>query len=420
MRGLARRLAARGYPSAIAAPALQAAEYQDAGLPVHRFAIDAAQRLAHAYGAPDQVAAAGFASIVARLRPRIVHLHAHSSAVSERLCDVAHEAGAAVVFTYHTPTVSCARGTMMLYGRQPCDGTIEARRCTACALAAHGVSAPLARLVAAVPGAMAIAGWQVESKPLSRLRLPGLLAGARERFDRFIGKADRVVAVCQWVRDVLRRNGVPDDKIALSRQGIDEALVPAGRPALDASGPLRIAYLGRIDRAKGADLLVRALALLPMADVRIDIYGLRQPGSESGASWLKRQSQLDARLRILPAVAPDDVMRVMTGFDVIAIPSRWLETGPLVALEAFAARVPVLGANHGGIAEVVRNGIDGLLVAPDDPVAWAAAIDRLAADRTLVRRLRAGIVPPRAMSAAAEDMAELYAQITPGPHTHRC
>ena len=78
VRMLAQRLAARGYPSAIAAPALRAAEYEDAGLRVHRFAIDPAPVLAHAYGAPDEVAAAGFASIVARLRPRIVHLHART------------------------------------------------------------------------------------------------------------------------------------------------------------------------------------------------------------------------------------------------------------------------------------------------------------------------------------------------------
>src|SRR5262249_32603426 len=195
VRGLAQRLEARGYPSAVAAPALQAAEYQDAGLPAHRFAIDAAQGLAHAYGAPDEVAAADFASIVARLRPRIVHLHARTSAVSELLIDIAHEAGAAVVFTYHTATVSCARGTMMLMGQQPCDGLIAARRCTTCALAAHGVGAPVAGLVAVVPGAVAqaIASWQVEIKPLSRLRIPGLLALDRQRYAQFVGKADRVV-----------------------------------------------------------------------------------------------------------------------------------------------------------------------------------------------------------------------------------
>ena len=415
VRTLAQRLCARGYPSTIAAPARSAAEYEDAGLTVHRFAIDAPV-LAHAYGAPDEVAAAGFASIVGRVRPRVVHLHARTSAVSERLIDIAHDAGARVVFTYHTPTVSCARGTMLLFGQRLCDGAIDAKRCVACALEGQNVAAPLARLAAAVPSALAqaVAGWQVEAKPLSRLRIPGLLAGGRHRFDRFIGKADHVVAVCQWVRDVLRRNGVPEDKITLSRQGIDAALGPARRGAANTSGPLKIAYFGRIERVKAPDLLARALSSIPQADVRIDIYGIRQPGRVDGeAAWLERQSRLDKRLTLLPTVAPPEVVGVMAGYDIVAIPSRWPETGPLVALEAFAAGVPVLGADRGGIAEVVRDGIDGMLVAPCDVAAWTAAISRLAGDRALVRKLQAGIAPPRTASAAADDMAALYSKVAP-------
>jgi glycosyltransferase involved in cell wall biosynthesis len=415
VRMLSQRLTAHGYPCAIAAPGRRADSYEDAGLAVYRFAVDRAPTLAHAYGAPDEVAAAGFASIVARTRPRIVHLHARTSAVSERLIDVAHDAGAKVVFTYHTATASCARGTMLLFGRQPCDGLLEARRCVACALDAQNVRAPIARLAAAVPAALSqtIAAWQVEAKPLSRLRIPGLLAAGRHRFDRFIGKVDRVVAVCQWVRDVLRRNGVPDGKITLSRQGIDDALVPAGHVHPELSGPLKIACFGRIDRAKAPDLLARALSLIPEAAVRIDIFGVRHPGSEGDIGGLETKTRLDARLRLLPAVAPREVMAAMTGFHVVAIPSQGLETGPLVALEAFGARVPVLGANRGGIAEIVRNGIDGMLVAPGDPAAWAAAISRLAADRSIVRKLRAGIVPPRTINDAATDMADLYSRLAP-------
>ena len=86
------------------------------------------------------------------------------------------------------------------------------------------------------------------------------------------------------------------------------------------------------------------------------------------------------------AIAPDEVIGLMADYDLIAVPSRWLETGPLVALEAFAAGVPVLGANLGGIAELVRDGVDGVLVAADDPAAWAAAIERLVQDRHVDRR----------------------------------
>ena len=139
VRGLAQRLCALGYASAVAAPSAASSAYEDAGLPVHRFATDLRPRLDLAYGVPDDIAAENFKSIVMQTRPAILHLHARTAAISEKLIDVAHAAGASVVFTYHTPTASCARGTMMLFGKTPCDGLVMAQRCAACALSGLGV-----------------------------------------------------------------------------------------------------------------------------------------------------------------------------------------------------------------------------------------------------------------------------------------
>jgi glycosyltransferase involved in cell wall biosynthesis len=229
----------------------------------------------------------------------------------------------------------------------------------------------------------------------------------------FIGKVDHVVAVSQWVSDVLRRNTVPGSKITLSRQGIS-APPRMSRPTVlrEHAGPLKIAYFGRLDHTKGPDLLARALKKIPTALVQVDIFAIRQAvGPDRVHDWLAAQVQQDLRLTLRPAVAPDAVIGIMADYDLIAVPSRWLETGPLVVLEAFAAGVPVLGANLGGIAELVRDGVDGILVVPDDAAAWAATISRLADDRTVINVLRARVAPPRTMDAVAEDMAALYTRI---------
>jgi glycosyltransferase involved in cell wall biosynthesis len=158
------------------------------------------------------------------------------------------------------------------------------------------------------------------------------------------------------------------------------------------------------------------LKIIPGANVRIDIFAIRQSAEpDRDFEWLETQARQDRRLTLCASISSDKVIGLMTEYDLIAVPSRWLETGPLVALEAFAAGVPVLGANLGGIAELVRDGVNGILVAPDDPVAWAATIRRLADDRHVIDRLRAGIAPPRTIDEAAGDMAKLYAQIRPRP-----
>jgi glycosyltransferase involved in cell wall biosynthesis len=90
--------------------------------------------------------------------------------------------------------------------------------------------------------------------------------------------------------------------------------------------------------------------------------------------WIATKAARFSRVTVCPAVPPEAVRAMMSDYDMIAIPSRSLEAGPLVALEAFPAGTPVLGADLGGIAELVRNRIDGILVPPNDATAWARAI----------------------------------------------
>jgi len=82
-----------------------------------------------------------------------------------------------------------------------------------------------------------------------------------------------------------------------------------------------------------------------------------------------------------------------------------------VVLEAFAAGVPVLGSRLGGIAELVREDVDGILVEPASVAAWTAALRTLATEPDRLARLRTGIRPPRTMTTVAAEMAALYRRL---------
>ena len=234
--GLAETLRPFGVHSAIAAPGEVDDTYLHDDVPVFRFATERDADLDRAYGAPDLRAAQSFRALIARLRPRIVHLHAHTAAVSVRLVDAAHEAGAKVVLTYHTPTVSCARGTMMWMGRAPCDGKLDRRRCTLCTLAQHGVPPLFRDAIARTPQAIgdALGRAGLSGGAFTALRLASLIGAGHRRFAELARKVDRIVAPCRWVGEVLRRNGVPENKLVLCRQGLCRH---PGRQALPQSNP---------------------------------------------------------------------------------------------------------------------------------------------------------------------------------------
>jgi glycosyltransferase involved in cell wall biosynthesis len=83
-----------------------------------------------------------------------------------------------------------------------------------------------------------------------------------------------------------------------------------------------------------------------------------------------------------------------------------------VVLEAFAAGIPVLGSDLGGIAELVEHEVDGLLVEPASPEAWGGALRRVLDDPDLLTRLRRGVRPPRRMGQVAEEMLAVYHRLT--------
>jgi glycosyltransferase involved in cell wall biosynthesis len=119
----------------------------------------------------------------------------------------------------------------------------------------------------------------------------------------------------------------------------------------------------------------------------------------------------DCRIHFLPEMEPERVRDFFGGIDVLTVPSQWLETGPLVVLEAFAAGIPVIGSDLGGIAELVRHERDGLLVSYDDVAAWTLTMERLVTDRALLMRLRSEIRPSRTMSDVANEMTNVYEKL---------
>src|SRR5439155_619642 len=124
--------------------------------------------------------------------------------------------------------------------------------------------------------------------------------------------------------------------------------------------------------------------------------------------YLRTLAASDKRIDFHAPVPVTKVASTLRQCDVLAVPSQWLETGPLVVLEAFAANVPVLGSRLGGIAELVRNGFDGILVEASNIDEWAATLKRLSQEMSLVERLKANIRPPRTMANVAEDMLKIY------------
>jgi glycosyltransferase involved in cell wall biosynthesis len=162
---------------------------------------------------------------------------------------------------------------------------------------------------------------------------------------------------------------------------------------------------------KGMHIPLAALERRRDLRITLDIYGGVQT-EDKYVDGLRRCVARDSRVRLLPAVPPDTIVEVLAQYDVVLVPSQVMETGPLVVLEAFAAGVPVIGSALGGIAEWVRDDIDGRLLDVGSMRAWENALDEIVNDPLVLAKWRAAIVPPPSMGTVADEMNAIYKRVT--------
>jgi glycosyltransferase involved in cell wall biosynthesis len=206
------------------------------------------------------------------------------------------------------------------------------------------------------------------------------------------------------------------EKLVFSRQGVDIELARQVAEALATRSrrknqKFQLLYLGRWHPVKGIHTLVQAVQLVPKdIPLRLSIHAIGQGFEERDyAMKVCRMCQGDPRIVIRPPIRRENLARTLSKADALAVPSLWLETGPLVVLEARAAGLPIIGSRLGGIAELVREPEMGMLVPPGDPEALAEAIAGMA----LHPKARARASTVRTMRDVADEMVALYQSLLP-------
>jgi glycosyltransferase involved in cell wall biosynthesis len=414
--GLIRELREKGILCRVIGPLEPAVADGDEveGAILRTYEVNANPSFAELHGGAPHDGFSRFKSILVEEKFDVYHQHSWSRGLGAHHLRAARQAGLRTALTVHTPNNICMRGTMMHFGESACDGRVDPFICASCWSHARGAPKSLAYALALVPSSIGFT--LVNSLPRSRfstaLCARALAERKRTEFWEMVTNADQIVAVCGWLYEALAQNGVPPEKLTLSRQGVDPAFACAAAGSHrqgSNDGVIRLLYLGRWHPVKGIDVVVRAMrrveAQLP---IELVIHGVGDgPEEQAYATAVRRLADGDNRIKIAAAVPRDRLVETFARANALVVPSLWLETGPLVVLEAKAVRLPVIGSRLGGIAELVQEPHDGILVRSGDVKAWADAITRFARTSALVRT-NEKLNDVRTMREAADDMAALY------------
>jgi glycosyltransferase involved in cell wall biosynthesis len=211
-----------------------------------------------------------------------------------------------------------------------------------------------------------------------RLLSDSVISNSKQTEAWLLGEQPRLAS-----RSLVVFNGLP--ALARPERGRCEAF----RTSVGADGDTLIVTLaGRINRWKGQSVLIEAAGILSRTDLasrlRYVIVGSAAPGLEDLPGRLRqRADELGVGNVVVFRPFVDDIWPVWFGSDIAVVPSTEPEPFGMVAIEAMAAGLPVVAAGHGGLLDIIEDGVCGLLAAPGSAEDLAGSIARLARDAGL-------------------------------------
>lgn len=250
----------------------------------------------------------------------------------------------------------------------------------------------------------------------------------RIRHERQIARrASAIVTASDHERELLQRYyGADRERMHTIPCGVDLQLfqprdreTARQRLGLPAEGPVLL-WVGRLEKLKGVDILISAVAQLDERNFTLLIVG----GDERAAELkeeLRAQAEaagVAANIRFAGAVAHDDLPAYYSAADVCVVPSYYESFG-LVAVESMACGTPVVASRVGGLVSTVTDGVSGYLIPWRCPEPFAEKLEVLLNNREL--RANFSRAAQRSMQRFAWDrvgaqMAALYGQVVAEHH----
>jgi glycosyltransferase involved in cell wall biosynthesis len=212
---------------------------------------------------------------------------------------------------------------------------------------------------------------------------------------------------------------VPRQTVAMLPNGIDcSRYVSDARVCTHPTRPLELLYLGRLAAEKGLYEVLEGLSLARASGISARLVVAGDGPERARLERYAADLGIAEHVWFPGPVAGARKARLFRHADVIALPS-YSEGLPYALLEGMAAGAPPIATPVGAIADVVADGVHGLLVPPRDPHAIAAAIGRLSGDRAALARMSAAcrvrIATAYSIERLADDLGSLYAELGASP-----
>jgi glycosyltransferase involved in cell wall biosynthesis len=227
---------------------------------------------------------------------------------------------------------------------------------------------------------------------------------------------DLFISPSQFLRENFIEYGIPARKILFSKYGHQRSYF-SGFTKRE-SALLRFGYVGNLIPTKGIHVLVEAFNGVRSGEAELKIYGDFVPygGFEDYPNLLQGLVS-NKRIRFMGGYQHSAIADIMAEIDVLVVPSIWYENSPLTIHEAFLANTPVIASDIGGMAELVQDGVNGLLFRTGSTRDLRRKLERIIRQPDLIGRLSINIWPVKTIEENAGEIERIYHEVIAYSHS---
>ena len=348
--------------------------------------------------------------VVRAIKPDLIHAHGWKATAAI----VGNQLTIPCIVTAHHGGIVCPNGMLMNVQNRPCNLPVSDQNCLGCAMSFVPAGRFWRPIIKYVPLTLRIGIGRLLGtignipyfSPAWRVSLG--IGNKSTQIEVLRRLSRRVVAPSHSIARALERNGIPVEKISVIPHGIKLLNPQPILPGLPRR-PLRLGYIGRISYVKGLHIVLSALQTMadPQA-IEFHVFGEAATKAECGyLAELKRQS---TGLSVFwhGKLGHEQIEPAYAMVDIVLLPSIYTEVFGLTLLEALSVGRPVIASRCGGPEDIVADGINGILVPVDDPVALASAIQYFLDFPIRVQEMSMQIGPVNPLASHVAELVKLY------------
>lgn len=222
--------------------------------------------------------------------------------------------------------------------------------------------------------------------------------------------ADLVLSPSKFLINMFCTNKfIPLERFKLSRHGFDYSKKKNQR-YFKKDENITFGFIGTIQYHKGVHVLVEAFKKIKSDKIKLEIWG-GDFGERFYFEKIRKMVLKDKRIIMKGRYDFNNIDEVLKDIDIVVVPSIWYENAPLTITTSHAYGIPVIASNIGGMAEMVRDGVNGLTFKVGDPNDLAKKIMMVAEDSSLIYYFSENIQYPIRLEEEVFNMERLYREL---------